>query len=46
MSEAVLVLARLVRASRIACCDEEAVWPVGVIATRPDRAPLFRLTPR
>ena len=46
MSEAVLVLARLIRASRLACCDDDPVLPVGLLATRPDRAPRFTLTPR
>ncbi|HEV2300636.1 MAG TPA: cytochrome P450 [Stellaceae bacterium] len=44
--EASLVLARLVQAFAIERIGEERVRPVGVVTTRPDPAPLFRLRPR
>ncbi len=46
MTEAVLVLARLLRGSRIRLIDPTPVMPVGVIATRPDHAPEFVLARR
>ena len=46
MTEAILVLARLFRDSRLRLADTELVLPVGVIATRPDRAPRFVLKAR
>ncbi len=44
LTEAVLVLARLLRRRRIERVDDRPVLPVGVLSTRPNRAPLFRLT--
>lgn len=44
--EASLVLARLVQAFAIERIGDERVRPVGVVTTRPDPAPLFRLRPR
>lgn len=46
MTEAVLVLARLFRDSTLRLDDTRPVLPIGVIATRPDRAPRFRLAKR
>ncbi|WP_242010147.1 cytochrome P450 [Acetobacter conturbans] len=46
MTEAVLVLARLVQLYQFAVVDDEPVLPVGVLSTRPSRAVRFRFTPR
>jgi len=46
MTEGVLVLARLVRAFRIELADDAPVLPVAIVTVRPDRTPVFRLTPR
>ena len=46
LSEAVLILARLVAAFRIARADDRPVLPMGVITTQPDHAPAFLLEPR
>ncbi|MBO1359941.1 cytochrome P450 [Acetobacter sacchari] len=46
MAEAVFVLARLLQRYHVAVCDDRPVLPVGVLSTRPSRAPAFRLTRR
>jgi unspecific monooxygenase len=46
LTEATLVLARLVRQFEIARADERPVVPVAAITVRPDRPPPFRLRPR
>lgn len=42
-SEAVLVLARLLRDNDLVLDDDGPVLPVGAFATRPNRSPAFRL---
>lgn len=44
-SEAVLVLARLLRDNDLVLDDDGPVLPVGAFATRPNRSPTFRLLP-
>ncbi|MFB0487968.1 cytochrome P450 [Methylobacterium sp. OAE515] len=44
-SEAVLVLARLLRDNDLVLDDDGPVLPVGSFATRPSRSPTFRLLP-
>ena len=44
--EATLALAKLVGAFRIGLVDHEAVLPIGVVTTQPDRSPKFRITAR
>jgi cytochrome P450 len=46
LTEATLVLARLVRQFEIARADNRPVVPVAAITVRPDRPPPFRLRPR
>ena len=46
LTEATLVLARLVQAFRITVERTPPVLPVGVITTQPDHSPLFTLNPR
>jgi unspecific monooxygenase len=46
LTEATLVLARLVRAFAISRADSQPVIPVAAITVRPDRPPPFRLRPR
>ena len=46
LTEAVLVLARLLRDREIGLTGSRPVLPVGVLSTRPDHAPEFRLRPR
>lgn len=46
MTEAVLVLARLVQLYRFAAVDDKPVLPVGVLSTRPSRSVPFRFFPR
>ena len=46
LTEATLVLARLVQAFEIRRADEAPVVPVAAITVRPNRPPPFRLTPR
>lgn len=46
LMEATLVLARLLRAVRLELVGPRRVTPVAVVTTVPDRAPVFRLTPR
>jgi cytochrome P450 len=46
LTEATLVLARLVREFTISRADNEPVIPVAAITVRPDRPPPFRLRPR
>jgi cytochrome P450 len=44
--EATLVLARLLRTCRLELVGPRRVTPVAVVTTVPDRAPVFRLSPR
>jgi len=44
-SEAVLVLARLLRDNDLVLDDDGPVLPLGAFATRPNRSPTFRLLP-
>jgi cytochrome P450 len=46
LTEATLVLARLVQAFEIRRADDTPVAPVAAITVRPNRPPPFRLTPR
>jgi cytochrome P450 len=46
LTEAILVLARMVQAFRIERVDDDPVVPLGMVTTQPDRHPLFRLLPR
>ena len=46
VTEAVLVLARLVQAFNVARTSDEPVLPVAAITLQPDHAPGFRLEPR
>jgi cytochrome P450 len=46
LTEATLVLARLVQAFEIRRADDAPVVPVAAITVRPNRPPPFRLTPR
>lgn len=45
LTEATLVLAKMLRTFRVTLCDDD-VNPVAVVTTRPDRAPMFRLEKR
>ncbi len=44
--EATLALARIIGTFRVTLVDQEAVMPVGVVTTQPDRSPMFRITAR
>jgi cytochrome P450 len=44
--EAVLALAKLIRAFRVELVDDAPVLPVGVVTTQPNRSPLFRIAHR
>ena len=46
LTEATLVLARLIQNFRIDLVSSEPVMPVAVVTTQPDHQPWFRLTPR
>jgi cytochrome P450 len=46
MTEATLVLVRLMQMFKIECTDTRPVLPVGMISTRPDHPPDFKLSPR
>ncbi len=46
LTEATLVLARLIRAFRLELSDGRPVLPVAVVTTQPDHAPLFNLKSR
>jgi unspecific monooxygenase len=46
LTEATLVLSRLVGAFRFSLADTTPVLPVAIITTRPDRHPPFRIVPR
>ena len=46
LTEASLVLARLVRQFRVSRADNRPVVPVAAITVRPDHPPPFRLRPR
>jgi unspecific monooxygenase len=46
LTEATLVLARLIGAFRIELADERPVLPVAVVTTQPDHAPMFHLRER
>jgi cytochrome P450 len=46
LTEATLVLAKMLQAFEIRRASNEAVAPVGIVTTQPDHPPLFRLRPR
>jgi|HubBroStandDraft_1064217.scaffolds.fasta_scaffold10499_3 cytochrome P450 len=46
MAEAVLVLASLIQRFHITRNDTRPVWPIAVVTTQPDHAPLFHLARR
>jgi cytochrome P450 len=46
LTEATLVLARIMQAFRIERVDDDPVLPVGMVTTQPHRHPLFRMLPR
>jgi len=46
LTEATLVLAKMLQAFEIRRTDSEAVGPVGIVTTQPDHPPLFCLRPR
>jgi unspecific monooxygenase len=46
LTEATLVLARMIQAFRIEPADGDPVVPVGMVTTQPNRRPLFRLRVR
>jgi cytochrome P450 len=46
LTEAILVLAKMIKAFEIEPADNGSVTPIGIITTQPDRPPLFRLRPR
>jgi cytochrome P450 len=46
LTEATLVLARMIQAFRIERADGDPVVPVGMVTTQPNRRPLFRLRVR
>ena len=46
LTEATLVLAKMLKAFEIRRADTGSVAPIGIITTQPDRPPLFRLRPR
>jgi cytochrome P450 len=46
LTEAVLVLARLLKRFRVRLCGDGAVMPRGLVTTQPDRVVRFELSPR
>jgi unspecific monooxygenase len=46
LTEATLVLAKLIGTFRVSLLDKAPVMPIGVVTTRPDRAPMFRIERR
>jgi cytochrome P450 len=46
LTEATLVLAKMLQAFAIERADDKPVTPVGIVTTQPDHPPLFRLRPR
>jgi cytochrome P450 len=46
LTEATLVIARMIQAFRIERTDDDPVIPVGMVTTQPNRHPLFRLQVR
>jgi unspecific monooxygenase len=46
LTEATLVLARVIRAFDIERAGDEPVVPIGIVTTQPDHPPLFRLRRR
>ncbi|HKM68993.1 MAG TPA: cytochrome P450 [Stellaceae bacterium] len=46
LTEATLVLARMIQAFQIERADHEPVMPVAIVTTQPDHPPLFRVRPR
>ena len=46
LTEATLVLSRLLRSFRIELASSDPVMPVAVVTTQPDHQPLFKLMPR
>jgi cytochrome P450 len=46
LTEATLVLARMIQAFHIEYADPDEVLPIAIVTTQPDHPPLFRLRPR
>ena len=46
LTEAILVLATMIKAFKIERADDKPVEPVAIVTTQPDHPPLFRLQPR
>jgi unspecific monooxygenase len=46
LTEATLVLAKMIKAFKIERADDKPVEPVAIVTTQPDHPPLFRLQPR
>ena len=46
ITEATLALAKLIGAFKVELLDKEAIMPVGIVTTQPDRSPLFAISPR
>jgi unspecific monooxygenase len=46
LTEATLVLAKLIQSFHFERADQDPVVPVGIVTTQPDRHPLFRLRRR
>jgi unspecific monooxygenase len=46
LTEATLVLAKMIQAFEVRRADNDTVVPVGIVTTQPDHPPLFRLRPR
>lgn len=46
ITEATLALAKLIGAFKVELLDKEAIMPVGIVTTQPDRSPMFAISPR
>lgn len=46
VTEATLALAKLIGAFKVELLDKEAIMPVGIVTTQPDRSPMFAISPR
>ena len=46
LTEATLVLAKMIQAFHIERADDDPVLPIAIVTTQPDRHPIFRLFPR
>jgi unspecific monooxygenase len=46
LTEAILVLANMVKAFHVERADDEPLEPVGIVTIQPDHPPLFRVRPR